>query len=331
MSAVRDVQIVAIRVHLDLGARTGLRRFRRQRRQSVEWPQRAICRVVRKGRDSTPGLVADVEELSGLSKGEMTRRGAKLRRLEGRRGVRRQRARHGVEAVHHNLVEALLRDEQEPAVRRQQHAMRVRGRRIAVLRGRRRRIEPLRLRDVRYERLRRVGELTIGANGKDSDGRAFTAGAVAIVADDRPLPRRVDEHVRGRQAVRFDATDLRQLARGGIDGERRHRAGWPTSLGRRELIRGVQKSFVGMDRDPAGTVGLSGETQRRDRARCCVEPPHVDAFASRRVVRVRADVQQAPAGRLRAYRSEGTRKNRGHGGSREKGASVHDGLLRPES
>src|SRR3954464_3234711 len=115
--------MVAVRVHLDLGARTGLRCVGRQRRLRVERTERALCRVVGKGRDGASGLVADIEKLSAFSEGEMTRRRSELRCLDRWRRVRRQGAGSSVEAVYHDLVEALLRDEEELAVRRQQHAV----------------------------------------------------------------------------------------------------------------------------------------------------------------------------------------------------------------
>src|SRR6185369_11081331 len=108
---------------LDLGAGTGLRRVGRQRRQGVLRAQRTVRGVVGKGRDGAAGFVTGVEKLPILSKRQMARSGAKLRRLHRWWSIWRQRPRLRVETVHDDLVEALLRDEQEFAVRRQQHAM----------------------------------------------------------------------------------------------------------------------------------------------------------------------------------------------------------------
>src|SRR4051812_21189870 len=105
-------------MHLDLGARTSLRCVGWQRRLCIERSERALCRIIGEGRDRASGLVAGIEELPALSKGEMTRGSAKFRRLHRRRRVWRQCAGRGVESVDDDLVKALLRHEEELAIRR---------------------------------------------------------------------------------------------------------------------------------------------------------------------------------------------------------------------
>ena len=135
--------------------------------------------------------------------------------------------------------------------------------------------------DVRNERLRFDREPAVGADSKRRDRCAFKAIPRAVVPHNDPLAGRIHQQVRWRAPLGLRAADLGQLPRRLIDRKRGDRALGTAGLGWWQLVGGIQEALVRMHGDPAGAVGLGGESQGRHRAGGRIEAPGVDALYCR--------------------------------------------------
>ncbi|MNO93039.1 hypothetical protein D3C76_846270 [compost metagenome] len=229
----------------------------------------------------------------------------RLRRLQ------RPVAAFGLVAIGEHLVGAEVGGEQEVAVRRHRHRMRVpAGLAVGV--------------DAAAGMRLGLHHRAQGAGLADAQHRQRTLRQGRVVGDEQVAPVRAEAAVGGLVALGFLLVDLVQRAAGGVEAERGDPAAGIAARGAAVLVEHEQHALVGGEAEER-RIGRARHAERAvQAAEAAVEAVQVDALAARAGVGAHQQMElRGLEGAVRRGVGEGAEHNGEHAGER----SGHGGLL----